>query len=359
MLADFGVEFDQDTAARLYNPAEYYLVRASGRFALYHRRNPAAGLTEGPPLKGWSGPVRLRVRLPAYDGPLNDPLISTGSPEAADLVYVSYIAPGKIRIGRDSSLGGADLSDPIDVDYGREHLIDVDLASFHPAGWTGPAVQVKVDGRWAFVSWRPCFPSAPIANVFGYNAFNLSGSLRTFHGSMIKAEAIPPLLSPPTGTASWGAVEMTVLFPRRVAGSEPLLVSGVVRAGDILFVRYLGPDRIQVGEDHWGVGEALGRPLEVAHDRQHSVLVSSAALYPLEGSPEWAGAPASLQSRDCRGIRVWVDGNLALDAPYTAYASKPADVKEGSNAIGASTCDPQFSGIIVQVRRRPVDSPVP
>ena len=123
---------------------------------------------------------------------------------------------------------------------------------------------------------------------------------------------------------------------------ELLLVSGVSRAGNIVYIHYLGGGEIRLGIDHSGTPGMESRPIRVPFGGEHILQIAMGALFPSAAN----GPPP-------QHLRVLLDGDAVIDAEQDTYASSPYDVTVGANAIGGSTCAYAFTGKILRVERVP------
>jgi hypothetical protein len=143
-----------------------------------------------------------------------------------------------------------------------------------------------------------------------------------------------------------GPLSLAVLLPRNRPGrSEPLLVSGKAGAGDLIYVVYSDEHHVRFGVDHWGKFSRLGEPVAINYLEPHLVRLTGGPLGPTfavrAGGASAGGKPADLQ--------VELDGRLALHVPaYAAYPTEAKQITVGRNPIGGSTCDPGFTGSIIE-----------
>jgi hypothetical protein len=77
------------------------------------------------------GPLELTVKFPAGRTGQTEPLVITGSEFLSDYLYVLYAANDRIVFGFEHSGYGGPTSDPLPVDYGRPHVITVDMAPLY------------------------------------------------------------------------------------------------------------------------------------------------------------------------------------------------------------------------------------
>jgi hypothetical protein len=79
------------------------------------------------------GPLRIRLRLPTDQAGHLEPLVVTGLSFKADFIYLFYTDESHIQLGFEhTSYGGAMTKPPIEVDYGREHTVEIAMGSLYP-----------------------------------------------------------------------------------------------------------------------------------------------------------------------------------------------------------------------------------
>ena len=302
---------------------------------------------------GWTGPVRLRLRFPRFEYAHSEPLLSTGSVQAVDMIYVTFLGPGRARFGHDSTQFGGVESPEVTYDPAVEHVLDIGLGSLEAAEGATPAaklgLRLKFDGRWLVADWRPTHPTHPYQNLFGYNP-GLGSASEIFSGSLVPEHIEPPMPNPATLPGK-GPIEVTLRFAPISSGvPEPIVVSGVTGRGDIVFVRYLPGGQVQFGVDHWDIGLKQGKSFKLQEEMVHTVVVSSAAFLPAEDSPEWGSVAPAVREHLRSTIEVFFDGRKVLDAPWTGYDALETQVYSGTNPIGGSTTGAAFSGLVLSTR---------
>jgi hypothetical protein len=307
------------------------------------------------------GPLDLGLVFPAGRTGAYEPLVATGTPRESDLLYANYVSPTQIRFGFVSTELKGPVSDPIQVTYGTEHHLRINMGSLYPPSghprWPSlsePQVaflrrnlRVELDDR--LVMDLPVYfhPAAPGEVQVGKNR-NLPGySGESFTGTVVSSRRLPILAPAPSEfkEPSYGAVRMRLLLPVNpdTGAREPLVVTGVPRAGDIVYVEYLGGGSVRLGVDHWGgMGLETG-PIPAAPGTEHTVEIAMGSLFP---SADGSAAPEHL--------KLLFDGAVVADADHPSYDSSPYDVTIGVNAIGGSTCGYAFSGRILEARREPL-----
>jgi hypothetical protein len=306
---------------------------------------------------GWVGPVRLHLRFPKFEHVHSEPLLSTGSAQAADMIYVTYLGPNRLLFGHDSTHGGGVESAAVDYDPAVEHVLDIGLGSLEAPAGTLPSanmgLRLKFDGRWLIAIARPTHPSYPYQNLFGYNS-GLGSAEESFSGSLVP-EHIEASYPSANGLPGEGPVEVSLRFvPMPSDISEPLVVSGVTGRGDIVFVRYLADSKIQFGVDHWSVGLKLSESIPFQEGTVYTLTVSSAAFLPAADSTTWASTPRAVRDHLLSSIELFLDGKKILDAAWTGYDASASQLSIGKNPIGGSTTGPSFSGVVLSARHRPL-----
>jgi hypothetical protein len=140
-----------------------------------------------------------------------------------------------------------------------------------------------------------------------------------------------------------GALRLVIKLPiGGTAKSEPLVTTGRTFAGDVIYLNYLGDDRISVGHDRWGKSVALSEPFVVDFLAPQVVEISMESLGKPKG-PESSGTYPGSSSVSVR----WNGTEILLDNRGSYPAGKePEEI--GKNLIGASTCSPQFTGEIME-----------
>jgi hypothetical protein len=321
----------------------------------------------------WSGalygPVELNVKFPDSKPGAFEPLLSTGTPNAGDLVFVKYEGKGAIRFGFVSTGFVGPLSPPIEVDFARLHSMEISIGALYPpdghpllehfpAGQVASLrrhVVVQLDGTRVFDAEVPHHDSLPGEVAIGRNLVLVNYSSPQFTGQIIDKgrAAMIPLRGSHADNTLFGPVQILLHFPRRPAAGirEPLLVTGVSQAGDLITVEYSGEGRVRFVLDHWGGADTTSGWLPVDFSIAHVVKISMGSLYP--GTDALLSPRISPDRFEClkRVVRIVLDGALAVEVDRPTYESSPFDVVVGYNVIGASSCGYAFTGTIDRVDR--------
>ncbi|MSU47382.1 MAG: hypothetical protein EXS42_09755 [Lacunisphaera sp.] len=304
------------------------------------------------------GPVELQVALPADKIGAYEPLLTTGTTESGDLVFIFYEGSGQIRIGLVGTGTPGPLSESITVDYTQPHRFEFHLGSLYPqvshpamAGYGETQVAslkrrlvVRLDGQSVLEAPVYFHPASPDSLKTGEAPFLRDYSAPKFSGRIL-AERRLPFPTPFTSKVApdYGAVKLDLRFPTGQNGrTEPLIATGIPQAGDMLSVAYQDDRAVRFIFDHWGHRGVTTDWLSVDFTVPHVLEVCFGSLLPTESQ--------NLRER----LRIILDGKTVLDLVQPAYESSPYDVVIGRNMIGSSTAGYAFTGVITEAIRLPV-----
>jgi hypothetical protein len=140
------------------------------------------------------GALRLTVQPGATPEGSSEPLLTTGVPQAGDVIFLTQGAGGRFRIGLDHWGTGSVLSDWIEGTPGATRTVEIHSGALlpppgHPwakelAPESRDRVRVLVDGRPVLEANRPAFPSSPFDVVVGFNPIGASSSEYAFSGKI-------------------------------------------------------------------------------------------------------------------------------------------------------------------------------
>jgi hypothetical protein len=284
--------------------------------------------------------VELSVLLPSGKAGGADPILLSGQGDHSDLVYCIYDGLNRVKFAFDHWGNGGPQSESVPYDPLVPHTITVLMDAI--AGSAQGRLVVVFDGKPLINIQQIFYPTTPGTVLLGYNKFGATGAGHQFTGRIlgyreVGREAVPPVAK----SGRYGSVELSVIFPFAVIGTnEPLVVTGKSGAGDFIYVRYLDPSHVSLGFDHWAVGGIVSPPVEVGYGDTHHLAITMGSLYP-------AGSPAAA----ARLVRVVLDGQAVLEAHRDTYPSAAEDIEVAKNQIGGSTCGPSFTGRILSLER--------
>lgn len=303
------------------------------------------------------GPVELQVVLPADKIGAYEPLLATGTAKAGDLVYIFYEGPGQIRIGLVGTETPGPLSESIKVDYAQPHRLEFRLGSLYPPV-SHPAMAEYGEAQLATIKRRlvvrldgqsvldvPAFihPGSNGRFKAGAAPFLRAYSDPSFRGRILAVRRLPfPTPAVTKSAPVYGAARLELLFPIGGADrTEPLVVTGIPQAGNLLSVSYQRDRSVRFNFDHWGHRGVSTDWLPIDFAAVHTLEISFSSLFP----------PDSRQWRD--KLQIILDGRKVLDVAQPAYESSPYDVVFGRNVIGSSTASYAFTGRILRLSRPP------
>jgi hypothetical protein len=306
-----------------------------------------------------SGPLQIKLRLPSSRGGPPQPLVSTGHTGTGDLLSVQIMDDGRIRFAHDSWGRPAITSPLFTADLSREHTIEVEMGSLYPPEQPGVTAEqrhrlsVRFDDELVLDTFRPVHASTPDEVEIGFNAIKASSAVGMFSGTILSVSRIPPRPRPVQPEA-WGPLHLSVRLPLDANGlSEPLLASGVTGAADLIIIHYEDPSHIRISNDHWGYGGQLGPLIAVDYAKPHEIVITEGALFPPRDHPAWESHPSENVAQRQQALEVRVDGQVALSLTQATHPATPAQVIVGRNDVGASTCQPAFTGEILKQERLP------
>lgn len=135
---------------------------------------------------------------------------------------------------------------------------------------------------------------------------------------------------------------LIVILPLGDAGqSEPLVETGRAGAADVIYVRFLGGNRVTVGYDKWSLRASESAPFEVDFTRPQAIEVKMRSL---ARGAWWERRPPAAS-----GVTVKWNGREVLTVKGDPYPRGLSAVEIGSNRVGATSCSASFSGKILSV----------
>jgi len=318
------------------------------------------------------GPVRAELLFPKGRIGAIEPILSTGSTTAADVLFVRYEGADSIRFGFVSTGFIGPLSKVIQIDYGRPHVLTLSLGSLYPPVGSGALssldesqraflmrhLLVDVDGVRVFSASVLHHDALPWQIYLGRNDLLTGYSAPAFSGKVVATSRarIPSPSRAEIPVSAYGPITIDFKLPEILppAGREPLLVTGVSQAGDLLTVEYAPGNRVRFALDHWGGKGASTDWIPCNFSIPHTLQISMGSLYPPLGTDSLDPIPAERSLRLKTMLRLELDGHEILDVPQETYDSSNYDVTVGVNAIGGSSCVYGFSGQILRVSRGPI-----
>jgi hypothetical protein len=305
------------------------------------------------------GPLELTVVFPHTPAGSTESLMKTGWEYESDYLLVNYVDDRHLMLGFAHSAYGVVWSQPVEVNYGRPHLLRIQLGSLFPPlghpyfdGLSAAAVadisrgvHLALDGRAVLDTRQYAFDGSPGSIRLGAEPGG-HGTVVNFSGKIlaVKRDSYEPPLGAASRATTYGWVEFQVSFPGQVINRGlPLVATGETGRGDLLSIKFVQPGIARFYYDHWGVGLWQSEDVPVATDVPHRLRIGLPALL-LPSDSELAESSLMLE----------LDGQVVWSRQVPFYPVQAADVYLGRNGIGASTADQEFPG---QIRRleAPVD----
>lgn len=316
-------------------------IRDARRLPLRRAEFEALPLTRGEA-------VQMTLWFPPGRAGGSDPLFVTGSGAKSDLLYVRYLAEGKIVFGLDHFGAGGPETEVVDVDLQKPHTLTFWVgACAKPAGvpdsgkLTDHDYALMLDGRRLILVQQVYYPARLEEAIAGINLYNASTAGPMFSGRIVALKSVSagPLAAADPGRG-YGGVNLVAMFPRGMDGyAEPLVVSGVTGAGDFLYVRYVGDHAVRFGFDHWGVGGFETDPIEVDFGRPHRLeLVMGSLIAPGHHGNDLL-------------VRIKLDGKVVAETQAKCHPTTADQIRIGQNPIGGSLCRFAFTGKVLSLER--------
>jgi hypothetical protein len=305
-------------------------------------------------LRDWRyGPITLDLVLPNQPGSAE---ILARTPRAAWMI--DYPTADAVRFGLRFLPDGNTLwGDPMPAAAGSRHVVSASFGSLYPAEehpyyfkhafspMLRLAIAVDLDGRTALSGFRPLDPvdcrdiqiAADPAEAGWFSGRIEAVSRNRFRVPLGIDGSDNPVLP---GSVD-ARLRLRLVFPPSPAWGlrEPILVTGVAGACDVITIIHYGGGQMRFCLDHWGRGPDQEGPLLMGVDYAavHDVEIATDAfaLYHGDRRPTRAG------------IRIRMDGRDALDLHTLLFPAALTEAVVGENQVGA-TGEPRFDGVMLQ-----------
>ena len=291
------------------------------------------------------GPILLSVVFSENQTPRSEPLLTTGWHEAGDMVFVSYLGNNRLRFGWVHTGGGQILSPTVQITPGQHDvLVRMPAMLREKKG----LFHLALDGLELITVEASQHPMASGQTAYGLNTIQSGVAGVMFSGTVHNVTRVDgnhiSTRSAALAKNSYGAVEITVTFADATAKgqTDPLVVTGVTGAGDLIVVQELPEGQVRFGADHWGVGCVWGEPLTIIPGNVYRIRVEMGSLW---------GPSATPAQRET--VRVLLDNRVVLECLQPSYPASYETVRIGLNFIGGSSCGPEFRGKILNIKRIP------
>ena len=301
------------------------------------------------------GPLEMSVEFPRGVPGTNEPLLATGHGYLSDYLFVHYEPGDMVTFGLDHTNRGVILGHPLRISPGVPHAVLIELGSLYPPvghpyfasldpieSWIRQSrFKVTVDGQVAlegYTSFYDAFSWEPLVG----RAKSGAAYPGRFTGQILSLKRRIESTAGTQGTARpTGPLVLKLTLPPLTGRlNEPLVCSGETGRGDLVYIRYLGPSKVAIGFDHWGVGGTESQAVDVNPAGTQEISIDYGAIdrQPLAGDEGAAGSPGHLS--------VKVNGRTVINADQNYYRCPPDQVGFGRNTIGSSSAGPEFRGTI-------------
>jgi hypothetical protein len=286
-------------------------------------------------------PRTIRLSVPANPKPGRWPLVSAGSPDRGDLLFMEAAAGGTARFGYFSTGSPLFYGPPFGIEPGSSMECTVQMETMDPSGrMPGPPrpLLVERDGRTNWVSSVPYHPCEAGAVRLGENTVGAPLVEGWFPGRIQWADT-RPRLRPAEPTDH---LLLRVVFPSqpRWGLREPLLFTGVQGAGDGICVVHYGNGSGRFVLDHWGVLNQEGPIVDTLDSESlHDIEIITPAFSLYQGS--------RLPARGTIAVRM--DGREVLRLESDIYPARLDEAVVGRNDNGGPT-EKEFLGALLLQR---------
>lgn len=154
-----------------------------GRLLGVERIAPAANNA----IAGETGLLRLTLNFPREFPAANEPLVVTGTPGQADIVFVKYGPDQTLQLGFDHWGVGLALSDPIKIDPSVSHQLEVRMASLADSGASPQEIptEIRLNGELVLQPPYIAYPAPADQRHIGKNVIGASTCTAEFTGQVI------------------------------------------------------------------------------------------------------------------------------------------------------------------------------
>ena len=269
-------------------------------------------------LKGPTGPLRLRVTLPAEwpRGGLELLRIEQRG-KIVERVTMGNVEPGRIRFGYERPPQSPIYSAPESGHAGEARQLEVSVSGLYLPG----------EARAETKSWFWIKDSAGSPWVVPIDGADQPlGELRVGPTFAAGAQRSAQKSVPPIGGPFVGAVVRLKSSSEVWDRSLPLATTGHTGAGDVLVATWSAAGALSFDYDHWNDGERHSPELIIAPGSEHEVEFRLPAL---------AGG---------KQLTVWIDGKVFWQVDVPAYAPGAGEVYWGRNPIQATSAELSLDG---------------
>jgi hypothetical protein len=316
------------------------------------------------------GMVTLSLEFPGGQAGQREPLLSAGPAGNGDLFFVAFPTDTTAELGFESMGQKVLGSEPFDFVPGARHSVQLFSGALMPAeghliagedpsaaSALRQSVYAAIDGRTMIEAPMGRHASEPWEVYAGANTVGADSAGDQYNGRILGVTrgGLPPV-HPAVGRAGeFGPVAVRFVPPPAGSGApEPLVVVGFPGHAVLGYLRVRQDGTSVFGIEIWGMGAFESAPMSLARGEPVDVTYSFGTLYPGPGLPGWNQVPPEGQRRLLRGVRVVVNGGVAVDVQRDTPEIPNPPVYYGINPVGGSLVGLSFSGRILSAHREPV-----
>ena len=303
---------------------------------------------------GWPGPVRGELNLSATaKGDFS--LVTTGAAGARDTLALHVARPGRARFVFSHEGRRTAESDEIAIESVRPHQLLVSLGSLLPPlrseiYWARPQhlhlaseLLVMLDGK--VVLARPAKFSLDSSSQIVFNE-RIFAHVVPVDESEVAAAVLPLMARGVVRDAVWrgfpGPVRLAVRAAADAAGErQPLLSTGRLGAGDLIYWSVQPDGRARIGFSHAGAGTIESEPLPLRVGAQE-ILISADGLLPP------ADDELAQREPDVARLRGWLfvelNGRVALAQRAEFHSSRAENIVFGADVVESRPAQRYFDG---------------
>ncbi len=301
------------------------------------------------------GAVEAEVTFAPGTAGVTEPLVVSGG--GRDLIYVRYLGPESAQLGFFHTGSGGPLSEPFQIEPGKTRRLRVDLGSLYPpeshavyAGWPESEiaavqrrVDVRLDGRSLLRFASAMHQHEPENLQLGRNPASATDLIFRGRIAAIGRGGLPEQASIAAELGT-GPLRLKLRLPPFAATfAQPLLSTGRMSAGDLVYVFYVGPNRVRFGHDCWSRALVETPVVYYNPDEDQEIEIDMAPLHP--------GKSDTLAGRE--HLRIRFNGRTLIDTPRAFHPAEPAEVFVGHNGISSSSSEVNFNGPLLESSRLP------
>ena len=303
------------------------------------------------------------LRLPTGRAGFAEPLLTMGPRNGADALYLRYLSDKLLTLGF-FSLGNAVYdSQPIDVEAGSEHVVELRCGDLMPPSSSPDErrrLTIKIDGKVAIDAAIVPKDAQPEQVYAGVRATLLDYTTGSFSGKIESVVRQAELVAPGVGSnlvipSLPSKIRLTLLVGRIPLGEEePLAVAGESGNAASVWIRRVSDRTVALGVEFWGVSAWETPALDCNPIGSDQVEFELGPLFPAVDSASWGRLAADYRKQVADTVLLRWNGKVVLYQLTPSYSIARPTVVLGRNPIGGSAVKPAFQGLILKADTIPL-----